>query len=95
LTKKKRKLSKKNRNTISGLLVGVASLYAVSTYMEVPQQELNRFLLSTILFFVFILVLAGLAITILKLLGRARERIEDSIQEHDSQTTEDQEKDRQ
>ncbi len=72
----------------------MASLYAVSTYMDVPQQELNRFLLSTILFFVLILILAGLAIAALKLLGRAKERIEDSIHENDTHPTEAQDKGR-
>lgn len=94
MTKKKRRLSKKNRNTISGLLVGVASLYAVSTYMEVPQQELNRFLLTTIMFFVLIMILAGLAISVLKFLIRAKKSIKDSIHENETHTKESQDKER-
>lgn len=86
---KKRRLSKKNRNTISGLLVGLASLYAVSTYMEVPQQQLNTFLLGTLLFFVGILILASLAILILKLLGKAKNKIVDELHEHQDADSQD------
>ncbi len=89
MANKKRRLSKKNRNTISGLLVGLASLYAVSTYMEVPQQQLNTFLLGTLLFFVGILILASLAILILKLLGKAKNKIVDEIHEHQDADSQD------
>jgi uncharacterized membrane protein YuzA (DUF378 family) len=89
LVKKKAKLSKKNRNTISGLLVGLASLYAISVYMEISQEELRNFLTSTLLFFAFILVLAIIAISGVKLLSKLKQKLgtatEDSDHDKDSE----------
>ncbi len=75
MAKKKSKLSKKTRNTISGLMVGFASIFAVSTYMEIPWEELRSFLASTLLFFLVILVLAILCTTALKLLLKIKQKI--------------------
>jgi hypothetical protein len=75
LAKNKSKISKKTRNTISGLMVGLASIFAVSTYMEIPQEELRSFLASTLLFFLVILVLAILCITALKLLLKIKQKL--------------------
>lgn len=78
MEKKKSKIGRKTRNTISGLLVGAASLFAVSTYMEVPGDEMTRFLLTSILFFVLIFALAGLAILIFKLPGILKRKFSNS-----------------
>ncbi|PCJ39494.1 MAG: hypothetical protein COA71_13630 [SAR86 cluster bacterium] len=83
MVKKKSRLSKKTRNTISGLLVGLASLYAVSIFMEIPQQELNSFLISTLLFFCLILVLAFLCITGIKLISKLKQKISKKIKKPD------------
>jgi len=85
LTKNKSKLSKKTRNTISGLMVGLASIFAVSTYMEIPQEELRSFLVSTLLFFLVILVLAILSISALKFLMKIKQLIK-SKSENSNQT---------
>jgi hypothetical protein len=83
LVKKKAKLSKKNRNTISGLLVGLASLYAISVYMEISREELRNFLTSTLLFFALILVLAILAISGIKLLSKLKQKLSTPIEDSD------------
>jgi len=83
LIKKKAKLSKKNRNTISGLLVGLASLYAISVYMEISREELRNFLTSTLLFFALILVLAILAISGIKLLSKLKQKLSTPIEDSD------------
>lgn len=49
-------------------MVGLASIFAVSTYMDIPQEELRSFLVSTLLFFLVILILAIISISVLKLL---------------------------
>lgn len=83
MVKKKAKLSKKNRNTISGLLVGLASLYAISVYMEISREELRNFLTSTLLFFALILVLAILAISGIKLLSKLKQKLSTTIEDSD------------
>ncbi|MGA1740727.1 MAG: hypothetical protein ACO4AC_00955 [Pseudohongiellaceae bacterium] len=83
MVKKKAKLSKKNRNTISGLLVGLASLYAISVYMEISREELRNFLTSTLLFFALILVLAILAISGIKLLSKLKQKLSTPIEDSD------------
>lgn len=83
IKKKKAKLSKKNRNTISGLLVGLASIYAISVYMEIPQEELRNFLTSTLLFFALILVLAILSISGIKLLSKLKQKLNTTKKESD------------
>lgn len=83
MVKKKAKLSKKNRNTISGLLVGLASLYAISVYMEISREELRNFLTSTLLFFALILVLAILAISGIKLLSKLKQKLSTTIGDSD------------
>ena len=83
MVKKKAKLSKKNRNTISGLLVGLASLYAISVYMGISREELRNFLTSTLLFFALILVLAILAISGIKLLSKLKQKLSTPIEDSD------------
>jgi multisubunit Na+/H+ antiporter MnhE subunit len=83
LAKNKSKFSKKTRNTISGLMVGVASIFAVSTYMDIPQEDLRSFLVSTLLFFLVILVLAILSITVLKLLIKIKQKINPGTDDSD------------
>lgn len=83
MAKNKSKFSKKTRNTISGLMVGVASIFAVSTYMDIPQEDLRSFLVSTLLFFLVILVLAILSITVLKLLIKIKQKINPGTNDSD------------
>jgi len=92
LAKNKSKFSKKTRNTISGLMVGLASIFAVSTYMDIPREELSRFLVSTLLFYLVILVLAILSITILKFIIKIIKSISAKT-ENSNQTNSDQTRD--
>jgi len=63
------KYNRKNRAIVSGIMVGVASIYAVASYFKVEWSELNSFMLATLLFCSGILLLAVLAIVLLKTAG--------------------------
>ncbi len=57
---------KKNRTIISGILVGLASVYAVSEYANVPQTELNNFFITAAVFVFSIIILAITAVLLVK-----------------------------
>ncbi len=61
-------MNKKTRNTLSGILVGVASVFAVINFADIPAEEVSSFVLTTLLFFALIVVLALLAVSVFKLL---------------------------
>ncbi len=67
-----KKLSRKNRNIISGLLVGLASIYAVAAYVDMPREDLHTFLLTTIVFVLGIILLAVVGVLVLKTLGKLK-----------------------
>lgn len=75
MAKKKRKLSKKNRNSISGVLVGLASIYAVSIYLDISREQLSGFFISSLLLFLTILALAVITVVVIKLLTAAIKKI--------------------
>jgi hypothetical protein len=81
------KYNKKNRAIVSGIMVGLASIYAVASYFNVEWAELNGFMLSTLLFFVTIVLLAVAAILVIKGLGRlvrmVREKSQDDSSKHE------------
>ena len=64
------KLKKKTRNIITGLFVGIAALAAITYYLKLPTELLLRHFLSTVVFVFGIILLAVVAIVIIKLLGR-------------------------
>lgn len=64
-----KKMHKKTRNVISGLLVGFASVFAVINFVDMPADEVRDFIISTVLFFVIIVLLALLAVSTFKALG--------------------------
>lgn len=66
--------SKRNRNLITGILVCVTAIFAVTYYLEVPGSDITGFLLATLMFFGGILLLAIVAVFILKSLGRLLKR---------------------
>ena len=96
MAKKRLKLSKKNRNTVSGMLVGSASLYAIIVYMEISREELRGFLMSTLLLFGMILVLAILCIASIKFVSKLKQKIIKKIEVADqtSNQASDQNKDK-
>jgi len=61
-----RKMNKKTRNVISGVMVGVASLFAIINFADIPADEVGSFLFSTALFFIGIIVLAFLTVLVFK-----------------------------
>jgi hypothetical protein len=65
-----KKFNRKNRAVLSGMLVGIASIYAVANYFSLDWSELGSFLLGTLLFFGSIVLLAALALAVFKLISR-------------------------
>jgi hypothetical protein len=64
-----KKMDKKTRNVLSGILVGIASLYAVINFADVSAIEVRNFIFSTALFILGIVLLALLAVSLIKLPG--------------------------
>ena len=64
------KVSRKTRAVISGILVGVASIYLVADQFNVDLSTLNSYMLSTLLFFGVIILLAATTVLLLKGIGR-------------------------
>lgn len=60
------KFGKKNRNVISGILVAIASIYAVARYFNVPQSQINTFFISAVLLLVFIMLAAIVTVVLFK-----------------------------
>jgi len=89
-----RKMNKKTRNVISGVLVGIASLFAIINFSDMPAAEIKSFLLSTTIFFSAILLLALLAVCCFKLLGWVGKAIFDSGDENIEKPEEIQKEDR-
>jgi hypothetical protein len=75
------KYNRKNRAVISGLLVGVASIFAVASYFDLEFAEINGFVLSTLLFFGGIVLLALCAVVLFKLVGKLFALLRGSAQE--------------
>jgi hypothetical protein len=65
-----KKFNRKNRAVLSGMLVGIASIYAVANYFSLDWSELGSFLLGTLLFFGSIVLLAAIALAVFKLISR-------------------------
>lgn len=70
-----RKMNKKTRNTISGVLVGIASVFAVINFADIPAAQVRNFMLATLLFFTGIVLLALLAVSAFKLLAWLKNRV--------------------
>jgi len=84
-----RKMNKKTRNVISGILVGIASIAAVINFADLPARDAGRFLLSTAIFFLVIVLLALVTVSIFKLIGFISAKItgedkEDHVRSTDS-----------
>jgi hypothetical protein len=67
-----RKMNKKTRNVLSGILVSIASLFAVINFAELPAGEVGNFMFSTTVFFLGIVLLALVTVSLFKLLGMLR-----------------------
>lgn len=78
------KYNRKNRAIVSGIMVGVASIYAVASYFQVEWSELNSFMLATLLFFASIVLLSAIAIVVLKILGALLRRLRDQSGDEDT-----------
>lgn len=81
--KKSRRISRKNRNIISGILVGLASIYALVVYFDIPRDDLNEFFFATLLFFLAILVLAIVSLSLLKGLAALKRALLDKDKAQD------------
>lgn len=60
------KRNKKNRAIVSGILVGLASIFAIASQFDLELNVLNSFMISTLLFIFFIVLLAALAVLAFK-----------------------------
>ena len=76
------KLKKKTRNIITGLFVGIAALAAVTYYLKLPADLLLRHFLSTVVFVFGIILLAVVAIVIIKLAGRLLRKLSSPERKH-------------
>jgi hypothetical protein len=64
------RIKRKTRAILSGLGVGLASIYFIAYYFNVELGTLNSFLFGTLLFFVSVVLLAAIAVVVFKLLAR-------------------------
>lgn len=60
------KYSKRNRAILSGFLVGLASIYLIAEHFNVELSELNSFMLTTVVLFLLIVLLAALTVVAFK-----------------------------
>lgn len=77
------KLSKKTRNVISASLVGLATLFLISYYLQLPGRLLLRYFLASLLFVFLIIVLAVLAIALIKLVSAGIKKLSGSHDDDD------------
>ena len=72
------KFNKKTRNVISAFLVGLAALFLISYYLQLPGQLLLRYFLASLLFVFLIIVLAVFAIALVKLISAGIKKLSGS-----------------
>ena len=63
----KKKMNKKTRNVVSGIMVSIAAIFAVISFTDIPESDVQSFILSTVIFFIGIVLLALVAVSIFKL----------------------------
>jgi uncharacterized membrane protein YuzA (DUF378 family) len=64
------KYNRKNRAIVSGIFVGLASIYAIASHFKVEISELSSFMVTTVLFFLLIVGLAAVTVVAFKVLAR-------------------------
>ena len=69
------RMQKKTRNIISGIMVGLASVFAVINYADIPADDVLGFVLSTLALFVGIVLLALLVVSLFKLVITLKRRL--------------------
>ena len=80
-------MNKKTRNVISGIMVSVAAIFAVINFADIPASDVRDFIFSTGIFFIGIVLLALLAVSLFKLLARIKNIIMNSsskVQDEDN-----------
>lgn len=60
------RFNRKTRTVISGVLVGLASIYAVAMHFKLDFATLNGFLVSTLLLIAAIVLLAAVTVLLFK-----------------------------
>jgi len=84
-----KKMNKKTRNVISGILVSIAAIFAVINFADIPASDVGDFIFSTGIFFIGIVLLALIAVSLFKLLIWIKNTIVNSFskaQEEDNDT---------
>ncbi|MFT5321935.1 MAG: hypothetical protein ACI934_002097 [Pseudohongiellaceae bacterium] len=71
-------MNKKTRNVISGIMVSVAAIFAVINFADIPATDVRDFIFSTGIFFIGIVLLALLAVSLFKLLAWIKNTIMNS-----------------
>lgn len=64
------KLSRRNRNIITGILIGLASLVLVAVYLDIPMGEFSKVLLAISLLLLAIMLAAILFVAAIKGISR-------------------------
>jgi len=72
---KLKKMNRKTRNTFMGILVGIASIYAVINFADIPAEDIRNFIVTTLLFILAIVLLALFAVSVFKLLAFLKKRL--------------------
>ena len=80
----RRKGNRKNRTIVTGILVGIASIIVVTVYVDIPREQVIEFLVATFMFVLGIILLAVVAIIVLKTLVYIGKK----ISSHDQQEAE-------
>lgn len=69
---------------LSGVLVGLASIGAVASYFSLDWSELYGFMMATLVFVAGIVVLALVAVVLVKLTGRLLRKLTGGSQDDNS-----------
>lgn len=75
------RLTKKTRNVISGFMVGAAALVAVAYFLELPRGLLLEHFLASLVFVLLTIVLAILAIVVVKGIAAGIRRLTEGREE--------------
>lgn len=81
-------MNKKTRNVISGILVSIAAIFAVINFADIPASDVRDFIFSTAIFFIGIVLLALLAVTLFKLVVWIKNKAVNSFSNQDDEESE-------
>ena len=74
---------KSGLSLFSGVVLGLASIYALTIYFGLTWTDLKGFMLSTLLLLAAMLVLAAVLVALIKLIGKLLAKLRGDPQETD------------